>query len=233
MIQPLILCIETSTTICSVALSKGNELINCIDDSSGDHVKVLPGLIYKVFESSDHDLFHLKALAVSIGPGSYTALRAGLALAKGLSMSLDIPIIAIPTLTGLAQGASQGNSNAKYIISCLDARRSNIYSQVFDVSLSAQTNPEFINLDEPMEAWLDYLKHPVCFVGNGAIKCKSMNTNELNEFKEIECSARYLIHLANEAYTKQNFAAMDSLVPEYMREPNITQAKQKLPNSLN
>jgi len=228
-----ILIIETSTTVCSTALCWGDSVLTYKDDHSGDHVRVLYELIQDSLISASKRLSELDCIAIAIGPGSYTALRAGLGMAKGLCVSLGIPLISLSSLSGPASDAIQNNDAFDYFISCMDARRNDIYTSVYDRDMNCVKPPCIINLEAPELDWLKFLDHKICFTGNGANKCKHLNLNSIHKIDQKQQSARYYNICANTAYNKADFVDLSSIVPEYLKEPNITIAKDKLANTLN
>jgi tRNA threonylcarbamoyladenosine biosynthesis protein TsaB len=228
-----ILIIETSTTVCSTALCWGDSVLTYKDDHSGDHVRVLSGLIQDNLNSASKRLSELDCIAIAIGPGSYTALRAGLGMAKGLCVSLGIPLISMSSLSGPTSDAIQNDEAFDYYISCMDARRNDIYTSVFDPHMNCVMSPCVINLDTPELDWLKFLENKVCFTGNGANKCNHLSVNNIHKIDQKQQSARYYSRLANTAYNKADFVDLSSIVPEYLKEPNITLAKDKLANTLN
>ncbi|WP_338039266.1 tRNA (adenosine(37)-N6)-threonylcarbamoyltransferase complex dimerization subunit type 1 TsaB [Maribacter litopenaei] len=165
----LILNLETSTTNCSVCLSVDGEVVSIRENNTPNysHSEQLHVFIEECIEESRYEMSDLNAVAVSMGPGSYTGLRIGVSAAKGLCFALDIPLIAIATLKSLA---SQLNvSPGEYIIPVLDARRMEVYSAVFDASINQirETQAEVIN----KESFQNYLKgDKVNFIGSERIK---------------------------------------------------------------
>ena len=127
----LILCLETATTNCSVALSENGSVIAFREDTSKQysHAERLHVFINEVLEETEYGLSDLDAIAVSKGPGSYTGLRIGVSAAKGLCFSLDVPLLAIPTLAILA---SQVADDVDFIVPMIDARRMEVYAMVLN-----------------------------------------------------------------------------------------------------
>ena len=167
-----ILNLETSTTNCSVALSQDGELIALKEDNNlqYSHSERLHLYIDEVINIAQVYQHKIDAVAVSMGPGSYTGLRIGVSAAKGLCFALDLPLIAVPTLEVLARKI---NVNAGCIIPMLDARRMEVYSQAFDAkhhpieALSAQ-------ILQP-DSYLNFLNgQAVYFVGNAINKAKTL-----------------------------------------------------------
>ena len=127
----MILNIDTSTNVCSVALTDGNEVLAHKEiDGTQEHASKLTSLIEIMFQEQNKEMSALKAVAVSSGPGSYTGLRIGVSTAKGICYALSLPLISIPTLDIIAQGLFMACPEAQYAVPMIDARRMEVYSQV-------------------------------------------------------------------------------------------------------
>jgi tRNA threonylcarbamoyladenosine biosynthesis protein TsaB len=144
----VILCLETATTNCSVAIAVDGEVkaIREENNQKFSHAEKLHVFIEEVLSEAKVDKKKLNAVAVSKGPGSYTGLRIGVSAAKGLCFALDIPLISTPTLEVLAQQVNTSNS---HIIPLLDARRMEVYSAVFnsDKKQVRETKAEILKED--------------------------------------------------------------------------------------
>lgn len=174
-----ILCIETATTNCSVALSVNGSVIALREDLSEgySHAELLHSYIEQVLEDAQMGKEDLDAIAVSKGPGSYTGLRIGVSAAKGLCYALEIPLIAIPTLTSIAHRVAD---DVGLVVAMLDARRMEVYSAVFNSEKQEirETRAEILTEN----SFSDYLeKGKVSFIGSGVAKfmdiCKHPNAN--------------------------------------------------------
>ena len=138
----LILNLETSTQICSVSLSEDGNVIGWKEDSEGrNHAKLLTVFIEDLLKEKGLNPEDLDAIAVSKGPGSYTGLRIGVSAAKGMAYALSIPLISVNTLKMLASGYLQNHQELRSqqnILVCpmIDARRMEVYSAIYDTSLS-------------------------------------------------------------------------------------------------
>ena len=168
----LILSIETATTNCSVALSKGGETLLLKEDYDNNysHAERLHVYIDAVLKQARIERTQLNAIAVSKGPGSYTGLRIGVSAAKGLSYALGIPLISTPTLEALAH---QVIAEEGCIIPMLDARRMEVYAAVFDANQNQIRDTQAQILDD--NAFAEYLdKGKVYFIGNGVEKTKTI-----------------------------------------------------------
>jgi tRNA threonylcarbamoyladenosine biosynthesis protein TsaB len=218
----LILNLETSTTNCSVCLSVDGEVVSIRENNTPNysHSEQLHVFIEECIEESRYEMSDLNAVAVSMGPGSYTGLRIGVSAAKGLCFALDIPLIAIATLKSLASQLHV--SLGEYIIPVLDARRMEVYSAVFDASINQirETQAEIIN----KESFQNYLKgDKVNFIGSGADKIKGILSN-LNAkfFIEAVPSSKEMAKLTYEKYEKGEFEDIAYFEPYYLKDFMVT-----------
>ncbi|MFT4611835.1 MAG: tRNA threonylcarbamoyladenosine biosynthesis protein TsaB [Glaciecola sp.] len=174
--MPIILSIETSTTNCSVSLSKKGETLALKEDNNANysHAESLHVFIDEVLKSANINKTDIDAIAVSKGPGSYTGLRIGVSAAKGLCYALDKPLISISTLHALAH---QVNTQKGVIVSMLDARRMEVYSAIYDSQFNLLRNIEAQILDE--FSFKEELENgKVFFVGNGTEKTKALLSHD-------------------------------------------------------
>ncbi len=172
-----ILCLETSTTNCSVSISYKGETLVLKEDNSANysHAESLHVFISEVLKEAKLDKSKLDAIAISKGPGSYTGLRIGVSAAKGLCYALDIPLISISTLESLAR---QVEIKSGSIVPMLDARRMEVYSAIFDANHNLLRKTEAQILDE--FSFHEILKeNTVYFIGNGVEKTKTL-INHIN-----------------------------------------------------
>lgn len=214
----MILCIETATTNCSVALEREGQLIALKEDYSSkySHAERLHSFIDTILKENSLTPNDLTAIAVSKGPGSYTGLRIGVSAAKGLCFSLDIPLISVPTLTSLAR---QVKSEAgEYVIPLLDARRMEVYTAGFDFKLNQIFETRAQILEE--NAFLEYLeKGKVTFIGNGVEKLKQICTHGNAVFVEGKLpSAAEMPAIAFEMFRKEQFEDVAYFEPYYLKD---------------
>lgn len=168
----------------------------------------------------------LDAVAVSIGPGSYTGLRIGLSLAKGLAFGLNIPLIGIPTLEIMAVRAMFAHidwQGDELLVPMLDARRMEVYTATYDFRLELVQPVRPLILDENSFAdMLDAGRHLV-FIGEGAVKAKevihSPNARFLTTLNPL---ARNMLALSDRAYRREQFLDTAYSVPEYLKEYQAT-----------
>ena len=213
----VILCLETSTTNCSVAIAVDGEIIALQEDNNNkySHAEKLHSFIDQVLAESRTLKSSLQAIAVSKGPGSYTGLRIGVSAAKGLCFAMDVPLIAIPTLEALAHQAVIENG---CIISMLDARRLEVYAAVFssDNNQIRETKAEV--LDE--NSYDDYLKtNKVCFIGDCVQKFKALCKHKNAVFIDNKLpSAKQIGALAELKYHKNDFEDVAYFEPYYLKD---------------
>lgn len=220
----LILNIETATQICSVALSKDGKTISfCESNDTNSHASQLTVLIQKLLKTSDVSIEQLDAVAVSKGPGSYTGLRIGVSTAKGICFGANIPLIAIDTLTALANGVRSIRSISedepkKLLCPLIDARRMEVYTSVFkpDLSTIEEVNAKIID----DKSFLDILdKYEILFFGNGAEKCKETITHKNALFiDKINNSADFMSDLSEKAFQNKDFEDLAYFEPFYLKD---------------
>ena len=222
----LILSIETTTTNCSVALSRDGETIVLKEDYSGSysHAERLHVYIDEVLKEAQITPASLTAIAVSKGPGSYTGLRIGVSAAKGLCYALNIPLIAIATLDALAH---QVKINEGVIVSMLDARRLEVYSAIYNFKHEQIRATQAQILDE--QAFKDYLeKANVYFVGNGVEKTKGLITHPNAVFIENKLpSAEQMGMLAYHKYKHNEIEDVAYFEPYYLKDFVALKPKKK------
>jgi tRNA threonylcarbamoyladenosine biosynthesis protein TsaB len=229
----LILSLETSSPVCSVALHQltDSSLVGQtelrLEKSHSSHLSVL---VSQLLENSQHTLQDIAAVAVSDGPGSYTGLRIGAAAAKGLCYALDIPLIAVSTLQALARQVAVVTASVENVLFCpmLDARRMEVYSGIYTYDGQEIVAPTPLLLDSDTLA--EQLAHHrlLCF-GNGAAKFQPLVTNNLNAcfLTGIEPSAVAVGELAIKAYRLGEFRDVAYYEPFYLKEVYTTTPKAK------
>ncbi|MDE6538067.1 MAG: tRNA (adenosine(37)-N6)-threonylcarbamoyltransferase complex dimerization subunit type 1 TsaB [Muribaculaceae bacterium] len=227
-----ILNIETSGRICSVAITKDGAVEYQLEDHEGmKHAEVLAPFVEKCMEELKRKGDKLDAIAVSIGPGSYTGLRIGLSLAKGLAFSMDLPLIGVSTLQILAVKTMFRNFNydgTELLVPMIDARRMEVFTGVYDFALNEIETPGAKILDET--SWSDILKErKVIFMGNGSEKAKSVISSSNAEWAgAYEPVARDMLALSEKHYREGRFIDRAYSVPEYLKEYQTTTPKNKL-----
>ena len=217
-----ILSIETSTNVRSVAVSEDGVCIFELQDHSGpNHAERLGTFVDEALSFADSHAIPLDAVAVSCGPGSYTGLRIGVSMAKGICYGHDVKLIAVPTLELLTVPVllrhEEMEDNA-LLVPMLDARRMEVYAQVFDRALTEKKALEAVVIDE--NSYKDYLdKGAVYFFGNGAEKCKDVIKHPNAHFIEgIEPLAKYMFPLAEKRFLNDKFEDVAYFVPTYLKD---------------
>lgn len=211
-----ILNIETATKNCSVSIAKNGETIICkeIAEEGYSHAEKLHVFIEEVIAAANITVQDLVAIAVSQGPGSYTGLRIGVSAAKGLCFALNIPLIAVDTLQTLA---SQTKVSTGKIISMLDARRMEVYSEVFNADLETERAIQAEVITE--ESFAAYTE-TVYFVGDCAEKCKPVLTKDNFVFlEEIKYpSAGAMSKISFDKYQKSDTVDVAYFEPYYLKD---------------
>ena len=213
-----ILNIETSSTNCSVSLSKNGKLISIKEenDEKYSHSTKLHLFIKDVLEESNINVNELSAVSVSKGPGSYTGLRIGVAAAKGLCFSLDIPLISISTLLILAK---QVKIDSGYILPVLDSRSHEVYSAVYDHKFNLIENDSPVTLKK--DSFKKYLKNnKVNLVGSGQNKCKDIITASKNLFffdTNTYPSSKEMSLISFKKYQNADFENLAYFEPAYLK----------------
>lgn len=225
----LILNIETATGICSIGLSKGPQLIALKEsDQQYSHASQITILIQKCLEEAGYNLSNLDAVAFSQGPGSFTALRIGLATAKGICYSLEKPLIAIDTLQAIALGCFLKEKKEALYCPMIDARRMEVYTALFNTNNEALSEAEAWIIDGKNFDQVGDGMTPIVFCGNGAEKCKNVLKSERFSFSNTLCSAAHMPLLSYKAFTTNKFTDLAYTEPFYLKSPNITTPKKLL-----
>lgn len=167
--EPLLLLIETATPVCSVALARGNTILG-VEESPVErsHSSLITPYIEKLTNDHNLTLNQLDAISLSEGPGSYTGLRIGAGVAKGLCYALDIPLITVSTLQAMAYGGVS-TVEADHYIPMIDARRMDVYTGVFNRDMDILLHPQPLELEA--DTFSAFLENGTClFFGTGAAK---------------------------------------------------------------
>ena len=227
-----ILNIETSTNVCSVAVSQdGSCIFNKEDHEGPNHAVILGVFVQEALSFIDSHAIPLDAVAVSCGPGSYTGLRIGLSMAKGICYGRDVKLIAIPTLelmcVPLLLGEKINEENA-LLCPMIDARRMEVYSQFFDRALNEVRS---ISADIVENNTYDDIlaQQPVYFFGNGAEKCHEVLTHHNAYIIEgIVPLAKNMYPLAEKRMANEQFEDVAYFVPFYLKDFVAKEAKKLL-----
>ncbi|NOY46757.1 MAG: tRNA (adenosine(37)-N6)-threonylcarbamoyltransferase complex dimerization subunit type 1 TsaB [Chlorobi bacterium] len=213
----IILNIETSTTNCSVSLSKEGEILVLKEDNNNkySHAERLHSYIDEVLIEAKITLSNLDAISISKGPGSYTGLRIGVSAAKGLCFAIDKPLISVATLEALAH---QIKIEEGVIVSMLDARRMEVYSAVFNTEFQQIRDTQAQILDE--QSFKDYLEEgKVYFIGNGVEKTKTLINHPNAVFIDNKLpSANEMSILSYKKFKANSFEDVAYFEPYYLKD---------------
>jgi len=221
-----ILSIESSTQTCSIAVSTDGKLVwNKENSDLTSHSAVLGVFVAEAVRFIQANNFRLDAVAVSEGPGSYTGLRIGISLAKGLCFGKDIPLIAVSTLKIMAKRFVPSFS---YLCPMIDARRMEVYTALFDGNLNEIIPARAVIINE--NSYRDLLTHEkIIFFGSGAEKCKTVIRSENAVFRNyVHPSASDMIEEAEQAFKEKIFADTAYFEPLYLKEFQATIPKNKV-----
>jgi tRNA threonylcarbamoyladenosine biosynthesis protein TsaB len=226
-----ILHIETSTEACSVAVSEDGLAVFSQEDLKGpSHAVQLGVFVDEALSFVDSHAMPLDAVAVSCGPGSYTGLRIGVSMAKGLCYGRDLPLIGLPTLEVLSVPVLLREDLPEDALLCpmIDARRMEVYAAVYDRALQAvrPTGADVVTADTYRE-YLD--RGPVYFFGNGAAKCKEVIAHPNARFlDDVRPLAKWMFPLAEKAKAQGDFKDVAYFEPFYLKEFVATKSKNLL-----
>ncbi len=233
----LIINLDTSTQICSVALVSDGKILGLKEsDEEKSHASRLTVFIEDLLKEHSRQTSDLSAVAVSKGPGSYTGLRIGVSTAKGLAFALGIPLIGIDTLASLAEGAKQQSTvremidTGSKILLCpmLDARRMEVYTALYKPDGQVVEPVQARIIESGMyDAWLK--EHTVVFFGNGSAKCREIISNQHAVFLDaMQCSASFMAESAETAFLQENFENVAYFEPSYLKDFIATIPKRKV-----
>ena len=215
--MPFILSIESTSPICSVALSSNSNVLAIRETSENNHSTILTQFVIDVLKEAGLKPEDLDAVAVSKGPGSYTGLRIGVSAAKGLCYSIDIPLISVDTLYALANIARPKYPDCM-LCPMIDARRMEVYTAVYDSNMNEIEHVEAKIIDS--ESFKDILfDNKVIFLGSGTSKCKDILISENAVFNlDFQVSARNLVTIAEQKFEKSIFEDIAYFEPFYLKE---------------
>ncbi len=231
-----ILCIETGSDVCSVAVASGGKPVSLRESGAGrEHASKLALFIEEVFAQGQFAPGDLDAVAVGKGPGSYTGLRIGVSMAKGLCYALGIPLIAVGSLESMVQVALADyragildieQIDTATLCPMIDARRMEVYAQLFDGRGKAIDSPG-AHIVTP-ESFLEYRqKGEFVIFGSGARKCVETLMSSHVRYVEVASSARGLAAPAQEAFAAGRFEDVAYFEPFYLKDFVITPSIKK------
>lgn len=231
----LILCIETGTDICSVGLSRDGELVSLRESDEGrDHAKRVGVFVDELLRETGIAPDELDAIAVGMGPGSYTGLRIGVSFAKGMCYGLQIPLVAVGSLDALAEVAIEDNEagildvkdwNDAVLCPMVDARRMEVYTRLFNAAGEplSEVSAEIVT-EQSFAEWRK--GRQLVIFGNGAAKCREILPDAT--YVNITPSARGLARLAERRLQEGKTEDIAYFEPFYLKDFIVIPSKKKL-----
>ena len=223
-----ILNIDTSTDVCSVALTCEGEVLEHREEYEGqNHAKVLSAFIKDMLDYATPRGIKLDAVAVTTGPGSYTGLRIGLSEAKGLCFGLNIPLIGISTLELLTVTVlfKEFWDDNVLFVPMIDARRKEVFTGVYDNAFNKIMQPQPLILEE--DSFAQFNDKQLVFMGNGSDKAADIIKHPNARFiKRIRPEAVHMMALSERAFRNNDFIDIAYSTPEYLKEFQATTPKK-------
>lgn len=235
-----ILLIETATEVCSTAIAVNGTVVALEEElHSLNHAALLTLQIETCVQRSGISLADLDAVAVSSGPGSYTSLRVGASVAKGICYALDKPLIAVNTLLALADAEFLLNTEAPaYYMPMLDARRQEVWTAIFNPQLNELMPAQPLILENDLFYSLvnshigdlrEGKNEKILISGNGVKKLENVRLSEASVIGQVRaCSATQLARWAEVLFQNTDFQEIAAWTPDYMKPPNITTSSKKI-----
>ncbi|XP_060149206.1 tRNA threonylcarbamoyladenosine biosynthesis protein TsaB-like [Globicephala melas] len=235
-----LLMLDTSTSVCSVAISSDTEILESrvLKPEKAQHAAILPPIVDELLKEIKQKGIKLSAVVISSGPGSYTGLRIGSSLAKGLAHGLGLPLIAISTLEMMARGyskeynLSEEDTNIR-LMPMIDARRMEVYTALYNVKGQELAQEEAMILTEEALPYSDLETMEVHLFGNGSEKCiglwdKQMDSKQIIIKEDFLPKAADMLELALEAYKTKDFVDLAYWTPNYLKDYVAKIAKNKV-----
>jgi tRNA threonylcarbamoyladenosine biosynthesis protein TsaB len=214
----IILHIDTALETASIALSNNETVLGSIfNDQQQDHAAWIHEAIAELIINAGINLNKIDAISVSIGPGSYTGLRVGLATAKGLCYTLNKPLIALPTLQIIAAGVKADAEANTFICPLIDARRMEVFAAFYNQKLEEISPAEALILSP--ESFSEQLKKgKIIFCGSGSPKLSSILSHPNAIISEDAGNALQMVPLAEQKWAQNDFANLAYSEPFYLKE---------------
>ena len=231
----VILNIETSSEVCSVALTSEGQVLDHRENYEGQtHATLLSQYVKDMLDYARSREMKIEAIAVSIGPGSYTGLRIGLSEAKGLAFGLNVPLIGVNTLQLMTVSTMFNHfieEDKVLYVPMIDARRMEVYTAVYTPALEAVLEPQAMILDERSFEDLLQQGNTLVLMGNGSDKARQVLKHEQVRFVSgIKPVAVEMMALAEKAWREQSFIDVAYSTPLYLKEFQATKPKNPVLN---
>ena len=233
----LILCIETGTDVCSVALARGGRLVSLREEAGRDHARKVALFADELFREAGISPRGLDAVAVGRGPGSYTGLRIGTSFAKGLCYALDVPLLAVDSLAAMAVIACDDREAGLFrsaqwesalLCPMIDARRMEVYAEVFDTSLESRSEVAAEVVTSGSFGRFIRAEGEFFVFGSGAAKTVGVLPAEGVRFIDVRPSARGLCRLAQARLDAGLVEDTAYFEPAYLKDFVVTAGRKKL-----
>lgn len=215
----LILNIDTATEVCSVCLAEDGEILAIQENHERNtHAAVITLLIDQLFQKTGKKKTELSAVAISSGPGSYTGLRIGTSIAKGICYALNIPLIEIPTLQVMSYGASLAASAYELYCPMMDARRQEVYMAIYEKNFIEKEAVKPVIIDSEKKLFNIADNKNILFFGSGTDKFSEiLKHNNINYLKDYSHSSSHMAQLSFNEYSNNNFIDIAYFEPLYLK----------------
>lgn len=229
----VILNIDTTTSVCSAALTAEGMILAHAEDFEGrNHAALLSGFVKKCLDFAREKELKIDAVAISLGPGSYTGLRIGLSEAKGLAYALDIPLIGLGTLEIMATRVMFSTDDVdpdSILVPMIDARRMEVFTAAYDFGMAELMTPGPLILDENSYKDLLATGRPVLFFGDGSDKAREVIKAPNAVFvPDVTPLAVDMVALTERAWARRDFIDLAYSTPLYLKEFQATKPKSKI-----
>ncbi|MFY0644105.1 MAG: tRNA (adenosine(37)-N6)-threonylcarbamoyltransferase complex dimerization subunit type 1 TsaB [Bacteroidia bacterium] len=222
-----ILLLETSADVCSAALLHQGQITEKNVFEKNSHSKLLASMVSDLLENQQCKIQELDAIAISAGPGSYTGLRIGASLAKGIAFAHDIPIISVSSLASIAQALKEQEEDGdKLYCALIDARREDVYYGIFNSNLELIEPEAFCTVNN--DFLKNHLQNEIFIGGTGSLKtAKILGHNKL-KVVEVDALARHMVNIALQKYNNKEFEDLAYYEPNYIKSVHIIPSKKNV-----
>ena len=219
-----ILAVDTSSAICSVAILEDDKLIdkNELDDGKTHSENLMP-LLDELLKRNSIDIKDIEMIACTVGPGSFTGIRIGVATMKPIAEVLDVKVASVMSLEALARNVE----NKETIVSLIDARNNQVYAGIFDKNYNKKEEYIADDINEVIKVLEKY--ETITFVGNGAILHKELLTNSLKNVEFVENNkqtAENVGKIGYKKYLENDLCTADTIMPVYLRKSQAERLKK-------
>lgn len=217
-LHPLLLCIETSSPICSVAIGRGDVIVDeLISEEPNGHSKYLTVMVNEIMQKNKLSFADLDAIVVNAGPGSYTGLRIGMSTTKGLCYAMEKPMISISAFESMTQSFLRTNTPSEndVLLPMIDARRMEVYTQAYSAKgIAIDQQKAYISGDEGL--FLNKPTGKIWIFGSGAEKMfPGLSAYDAEANSATFISASGLIYAAQKRWVARDFDDIAYTVPNY------------------